>query len=253
MNGKEIEQQAIALHGRVAESFGRGYDTSETLFAYSRKRLEAYFYPALENAGRKVLDVGCGTGHYIAELRRRGFEVSGVDGSAEMLKRARFSNPEADLRQGLVTELPFADGSFDTAICIEVFRYLPDPLACIREMARVLRPGGLCLATAMPRLNMNGYWFVNRIDRVIRFPGLRHLKNTFTSCRELRKQFEAAGFDTPAMTGVYFGANNWAGRLLPALVPRLLRWSEPIDERLARIAWMRRFSNMLLVSARKRV
>jgi len=255
MNSQAIEQRAIAQHSEGAGSFDLRYRKQETgfdiAFAYSRKRLEAYLYHSLEAGGSHVLDVGCGSGYYMAELRRKGFEVSGVDGSAAMLAHARANNPDADIRQARVHELPYSDASFDSIICIEVLRYLPDPLPCIREMARVLKPGGLCLVTAIPRMNLNGYWLVNRVDAVLPLPGLKHLKQFFTSSRQLRRQFTTAGFHDVAICGLYFGPTNWVARLTPKLLPAFLRWSEPRDFKLAEISRFSDFSNMCLLSACK--
>jgi ubiquinone/menaquinone biosynthesis C-methylase UbiE len=256
MDAESIEQRAIARYSEIAGSFEVGYHRQKTgqdiAFAYGRKRLETYLYPSLEAGGKDVLDVGCGTGHYINELRRRGLGVSGVDGSAEMLKHARANNPGADIRQARVQELPFPDESFDSVICIEVLRYLPNPVHCIREMARVLKPGGICLATAVPRLNLNGSWLLNRIDAILFIPSLNHLRQNFTSSRELRKQFTAAGFYNPDIRGVYFGPTSWIMRFAPKLLPGFLRWREPRDAKLANIPSRADFSNMCLVSARKR-
>ena len=70
---------------------------------------------------------------------------------------------DATLIRAHLDDLPFDSAQFDLVVCIEVLRYLPDPQPCINEMARVLRPGGLCLATAIPYANLNGYAIVNRV------------------------------------------------------------------------------------------
>jgi len=102
----------------------------------------------------RVLDAGCGPGHYSAALRERGFHVTGIDGSAEMLAIAQASSPEVEFKSAdLTAQLPFPDASFDYIVCIEVVRYLPDITQMLSQLARVLRPGGTCLITAMPLLN----------------------------------------------------------------------------------------------------
>jgi ubiquinone/menaquinone biosynthesis C-methylase UbiE len=261
MDAHKIERQAIALHSRLAESFYSGYEWSESsttrplswrqLFAYGRKRLDTYLFPALDNAGRQVLDVGCGTGHYISELRARGFQVCGVDGSRDMLNVARRNNSGANILEARVQQLPFPDESFDAAICIEVLRYVPDWTSCIGEIARVLRPGGLCLITVSPRLSLNGYWLLNWIDSIVSIPTLQHLKQFFTSSRQLRRVISAAGFERPIIRGLYFGPSSWVARIAPNFLPRYLRFCEPMDTRLVSKAWLSDFSNMCLVSARK--
>jgi ubiquinone/menaquinone biosynthesis C-methylase UbiE len=140
-------------------------DPYASCFAYSRARLEHWLNHGLpaRGDGARLLDLGCGTGHQMASLRDRGFEVTGVDGSAEMLAHARANNPDAELHQADVGQLPLADESFDYVLSIEVLRYLSEPERCVAEIARVLRPGGVALATATPLLNLNGYALVNRV------------------------------------------------------------------------------------------
>lgn len=107
--------------------------------------------------GERVLDVATGTGLVAAELLRQGaFSVVGIDQSTEMLgaARARFAahafgdgasaRPAArvELIQAEAERLPFADGSFDALTFTYLLRYVDDPRAAIRELARVLRPGG---------------------------------------------------------------------------------------------------------------
>jgi ubiquinone/menaquinone biosynthesis C-methylase UbiE len=262
MNAHSVERQAIALHSRLAESFDEGYETTESpdpslrtwrqLFAYSRKRLDTYLFPILEQAGRRVLDVGCGPGQYVRQLRHRGFAVSGIDGSAEMLSVARANNPGTDLRQARVQELPFPDQTFDAALSIEVLRYVPDWPRCVKEMARVLKPGGVCAITMSPKLNLNGYWFINWLDSIIPIPTLKHLRQFFVTSWQLRRVFAQAGFERPSIRGLYYGPTNWVARIFPGSVPAFLRGCEPIDRRLSDIGWLANFSNICLVSARKR-
>ena len=115
----------------------------------------------------------------------------------------------------------------------------------------MLKPGGVCLITMSPKFNLNGYWLINWIDSMIQIPTLKHLRQFFTTSRQLRRTFSAAGFERPAIRGLYFGPSNWIGRMMPRLVPRLLRWCEPVDKRLSDIAWLSNFSNICLVTARK--
>src|SRR4029079_2444714 len=96
-----------------------------------------------------------------------------------------------------VESIPFSDASFDFVISIEVLRYLPESARAIKEMARVLKPGGVCLTTAAPLLSLNGYWAVNRIANLIRVSDLVRLKQFFTTSGRLRREFVNAGFNAP--------------------------------------------------------
>lgn len=102
----------------------------------------------LSPPARTGLDCGCGTGHYIATLAGRGYEMSGFEYSAGMLAQAQKNNAAiADrLTLGSVTAIPHPDDSFDFCYTINVLHHLPgkeDQIAAINEMLRVTRPGGL--------------------------------------------------------------------------------------------------------------
>ena len=100
-------------------------------------------------ASDTVLDVATGTGAVAIELaRHHGCRVVGIDQSAEMLDeaRARVSRvglaTQIDLLQGRAEELPFADGQFAAVTFTYLLRYVDEPLTTMRELARVVRPGG---------------------------------------------------------------------------------------------------------------
>jgi demethylmenaquinone methyltransferase/2-methoxy-6-polyprenyl-1,4-benzoquinol methylase len=90
-----------------------------------------------------VLDVACGTGSVALELvRRYGCRTVGVDQSAEMLATARRRVGErVELREARAEALPFEDASFDGLTFTYLLRYVDDPAATMRELARVVRPG----------------------------------------------------------------------------------------------------------------
>ncbi len=111
----------------------------------------------LPNDGGKVLDVATGTGLVAKALVERGFRVTGVDQSPEMLALARQRFGErVELVEASADELPFADRSFDHLTFTYLLRYVDDPAATLRELARVVRPGGTVamLEFGLPR----GVW-----------------------------------------------------------------------------------------------
>jgi len=94
-----------------------------------------------------VADIGTGTGILASELARLGLRVVAVDNSARMLAAARVNLDrdgvsQVELREGDVDALPLADGEVDAAFAHMVLHYLPSPGEAIREMARVIKPGG---------------------------------------------------------------------------------------------------------------
>lgn len=109
------------------------------------------------HAGECVLDAGCGTGNYVVALARAGFGVTGLDYAPGMLARARAKvtgdiAPRISLRRvSLNATLPFAAGSFDHAISISVLQAVADPAFTLRELRRVLKPGGTLVLTHQPR------------------------------------------------------------------------------------------------------
>jgi SAM-dependent methyltransferase len=104
--------------------------------------------------GPALLNVGAGQGTFSQLLEARGFEVTSVDPSpaAVELLRGRVAGPVLAASAG---ELPFADTSFDAAVLGEVLEHIEDDLAALREVVRVLRPGGV-VAASVPA---NPAWF----------------------------------------------------------------------------------------------
>ena len=254
---KSQEQLAIEAHSAVATQFSQRYtglegDPFRNCFLYSRLQLDRWLnrYMPFSGDGLRILDAGCGPGHYSSVLHERGFRVTGIDGSEEMLAIARVSSPGVEFTSADLTQrLPLPDAIFDYVVCIEVLRYLPDVTPVLAELARTLRPGGTCLITAMPLFNVNGYWFVNRAAGLLGTKTISPLRQFFTTSPELRRQFRRAGFTSVSVHGVYTGPINWIERLAPDLLPRFLRWWEPIDNKLCDLGVLHEFSNMFLVQA----
>jgi ubiquinone/menaquinone biosynthesis C-methylase UbiE len=110
-----------------------------------------------------VLDVGCGSGRLAAELAARGASVTGIDASEGRLSEAR-ERPEregADARfllADMTDPLPFADGKFDAVVSRLSLMIAPDPVAVLREVARVVAPGGPVVTAVWARMDENP-WF----------------------------------------------------------------------------------------------
>jgi SAM-dependent methyltransferase len=94
-------------------------------------------------AGGTIADLGCSTGYLLEDLRRRypGTFLAGVDMVGAGLEKAHSNVPEAALFLADVCALPFADETVDAIVSANVLEHVPDDVAALREMRRVLRPG----------------------------------------------------------------------------------------------------------------
>ena len=101
-------------------------------------------------AGAKVLEVAPGPGFFAIELAKIGkYEITGLDISKSFVEIARRNATEegvhADFRQGNASQMPFGESSFDFLLCRAAFKNFSDPVGALREMRRVLKPGGRAL------------------------------------------------------------------------------------------------------------
>lgn len=103
---------------------------------------------AASAAGQRALDVGCGPGALTEVLVERlgAGDVVGVEPSPPFLAAARARLPGVELHQAGAEALPFDDGSFDRTLAQLVVHFMADPVAGLREMGRVTRPGGVVAA-----------------------------------------------------------------------------------------------------------
>lgn len=143
----ERNRAARELFAPIAES----YDRYARLFSFGQDgRWRDFLVSRVEaGAGDTILDVACGTGSVAIELvRRYGCSVIGVDQSVEMLAAGRGRVAAAGFAERITLlharaeALPFAAASFDGLSFTYLLRYVDDPAATLRELARVVRPGG---------------------------------------------------------------------------------------------------------------
>ena len=153
----------------------------------------------LEN-GDIVLDLGCGEGrHAISAYVEANVQSIGVDLSLDDLKTTRerfasFAEPDNDaksfgLSSASALHLPFADNTFDKVICSEVLEHIPDYRGALREIERVLKPGGLFCASVPRRWPEKICWAL--CEGYYQVPG-GHLR--IFRGDELRREIEHLGF-----------------------------------------------------------
>jgi SAM-dependent methyltransferase len=100
------------------------------------------------SSGTHLLDAGCGAGLLAVLASLRGAHVAALDASGPLLEIARERLPEADVRQGDLEALPFADSSFDAVTAVNSIFYAADMATVMRELTRVARPGARIVITA---------------------------------------------------------------------------------------------------------
>jgi demethylmenaquinone methyltransferase/2-methoxy-6-polyprenyl-1,4-benzoquinol methylase len=163
---------------------------------------------AIVRPGDRVLDAACGTGDLALAARDAGAaEVVGVDFSPRMLERARRKSPAIEWVQGDILALPFADGSFDAATVGFGIRNVADLEQGLRELRRVLRPGGrlAVLEITTPRGPLRPFfnvWFERVVPLLGRaLPGGRAYTylpasvKRFPPAEELAALLSLCGFD----------------------------------------------------------
>jgi demethylmenaquinone methyltransferase/2-methoxy-6-polyprenyl-1,4-benzoquinol methylase len=125
---------------------GPTYDRYAAVLSFGQDARWRRFLVARMDVGPQdtVLDVATGTGAVARELlERKHCAVVGLDQSPEMLEEARRRLPQTvKLVEGSAERLPFPDASFDALTFTYLLRYVPDPAGTLRELARVVRPGG---------------------------------------------------------------------------------------------------------------
>jgi SAM-dependent methyltransferase len=100
----------------------------------------------------RLLDVGCGNGHWSRFFRLLGYEVQGVDISESMLRVAKATVPECTFDLADACALPFQDASFDIVASMAVLEFIATPALAVREMIRCIKPGGSLIIGTLNRL-----------------------------------------------------------------------------------------------------
>jgi SAM-dependent methyltransferase len=155
-------------------------------------------------AGDRLLDLGCGAGRHAFEALRRGARVTAFDyDEAELKDVAAMASAMADDGQlpaaarsattrGDATRLPFPDATFDRIIAAEVLEHIDDDVTAIRELVRVLKPGGTIAATVPAFLPERICWAITDEYHAPHVPG-GHVR-IYTEA-ELRNKLGIAGAD----------------------------------------------------------
>ncbi|RPI87624.1 MAG: methyltransferase domain-containing protein [Chloroflexi bacterium] len=166
----------------------------------------------------RVLDVGCGTGYAVIEIARRldQGKAYGIDISTGMVERAIKNIPgelsnRVSFRQASAEYIPYPNSDFDYILCTNSFHHYPEPPRALREMYRVLRPGGL-LVILDNAIDLSLYTWA--WDRLLRLFEKGHVR--YYTTKELGEMISKAGFKDVSLR---YGKNSFMkhGKLFASL------------------------------------
>ncbi|HEY7288936.1 MAG TPA: class I SAM-dependent methyltransferase [Vicinamibacterales bacterium] len=169
------------------DSVAAGYDVRYRTFDYSeiKQALESFLGDVRADA---MLEVGCGTGHWLRELVGHAARVVGVDRSAEMIARAKGAG--ASLIRASAEQLPFSGAAFDRLLCINALHHFSSRPRFFEESHRVLRNGGgLCTIGLDPHAERDAWWVYDYFP-----PTLEIDRQRFAAVRTIRGELVKAGF-----------------------------------------------------------
>jgi ubiquinone/menaquinone biosynthesis C-methylase UbiE len=190
---------------RTLEASRRGFDKWAPTYEEDRRsqrnaEVQQEAFAALEiDESDRMLDVGCGSGAAVRRAARMALCAVGVDFSPGMIARSRalaegISGAEFVLAES--SSLPFEEGSFTAVLCTTSFHHYPDPDGSVRDMGRVLAPGGRIVIADRRAVRMAD-WFLRRFDE-------SHVRLYRSS--EVAAFLYGAGLDGVAVRKVWDGA-----------------------------------------------
>jgi ubiquinone/menaquinone biosynthesis C-methylase UbiE len=195
-----------------------------------RRRLVAEALAPVE--GETILDVGCGPAFFITDLLDRvgsSGSLFGADTSPQMLEVARrrcAGHSNVTLIDGSAISLPFEDRSFDAAVCVQVLEYVPEIAVALRELRRVLRPGGRAVIWDVDWSTTS--WYSDEPDRMARV--LRawdeHLVHPALP-RTLAASLSSAGFGSVTCDGHAFVTTKSSADTYGGAAVRMVRGFAP--------------------------
>lgn len=163
-----VVQSNIAVHTRMAGAYQR---EEPHYRPENQAKVKANLLRVAERTGTaRLLDIGCGAGFVIDQLRDTFEEIHGIDATRAMLDRVDTSSGNVTLHEGVAERLPFEDQSFDLVTAYSVFHHLEDHRPVLAEARRVLRPGGVLYVDLEPN---RAFWTaLERLERETEMSGL---------------------------------------------------------------------------------
>ncbi len=167
----------------------------------------AWFDRHFDWAGKDVLDLGCAGGFMAEALARNGANVSGIDPAAEAIDAARSHAEVSGLNirydVGVGEALPYTDAVFDAVVCVDVLEHVADLDKVVREVARVLKPGGVFLYDTINRNALSRFATITVAEDILRLlPKGTHDPEMFIRPDELARAMKSAGLQVGPTTGL---------------------------------------------------
>jgi ubiquinone/menaquinone biosynthesis C-methylase UbiE len=252
----DAADEEVQLHHRIAGEYERRRATEGSRYFESYWNEE--ILRAITPYGKEsVIDCCCGDGILLPVLLERFARVAGIDISDDMLAmaRRRVKSERCTIVQGDIEALPFADAGFDVAVFRGSFHHLAKPRESLREVGRVLRPGG-----GVVLFEPNGDPFLMRWFRKLYYALSPRFSSTHRSYRrrELFDLIRDAGLQPVTAYTIFFMAYPFAGLLdhFPVFrfIPfhaRLTKFLIRVDRVLTHVPLIRRWGLCLVVIAEK--
>lgn len=143
---------------------GSGYNSTRRADPFITESLYALLEPAPLGL---YLDIGCGTGNYLAALCNKGLSFYGIDPSEIMLEEAAKKNTGATLLKGFAENIELDNGTFNGAIAVLTLHHWQDLLLGLKEVNRVLKPNSKFVAFSFSPEQMKGYWLNHYFPRMM--------------------------------------------------------------------------------------
>ena len=172
-------------YDRIAGTYDRRYldndysGVENALLAFVGQRLDG-----------RVLEVGCGTGHWLRFLGGRDISVAGLDASTRMLASAHAQDHRTALVHGVAEHLPLSAESFDRLFCVNALHHFRDQRTFVGEARRVLRRGGRFMTIGLdPHTGLDSWYIYEYFE-----PALEIDRRRYPACSQIQEWMDAAGF-----------------------------------------------------------
>jgi ubiquinone/menaquinone biosynthesis C-methylase UbiE len=183
----------IVNYNELAKDYNRRYTEND----YSGVQQCLLRFVGKQSEG--VLEVGCGTGHWIVTLAQNGCKATGIELNLKMLEIARQKLPEANIKHGKAESLHWEGETFNRVFCINAIHHFIDSKKFMTEARRVLKKtGGVMVVGLDPHTGLNSWWIYDYFPQVIEIDRKRYIpaqdirkmmvENGLTDCSTVEAQ-----------------------------------------------------------------